>query len=249
MSAYSVFSLTDYYEEKHGGYCRLYSNRSDNDVCNLHKLCLRIYNILSMLTQMLNIHHLDNRIKLSEHLFYWIYDNIKNSKPCDKLEQLYDQLNKSKSYYFPKDKSNVKNFSITEDGFIEKKSLFLHGEILHWIVNAKEKIDDKQSTSYDKYLGKCFNLYKKIKCSDNPPIKVQYSDELTNFESNFNSAISSLKEKGIKLSKVGITWSDAQYANWNGIMFKIELNCKIENKVPLQKTQDQEFQEKKNKNH
>ncbi|VUZ99692.1 PIR protein [Plasmodium vivax] len=204
-SVYSVFSLPDYYKENNGRYCRYFSNGSDTDTCNLHNLCLRIFNILSILNEKSRDDHIDNRIKLYEHLFYWIYDNIKNSKPCDKLEQLYDELKKLRSTYFPKDKSNVQNFSIKADGFIKKKSLFLHGEILHWIVKAKEKINSKQSTSYYKYLGKCFNFYKKIKCSDNPSIKEEYGNELNTFESNFNIAISTLKEKRVKIRKEEIT--------------------------------------------
>ncbi|KMZ89372.1 hypothetical protein PVBG_06177 [Plasmodium vivax Brazil I] len=100
---------------------------------------------------------------------------------------------------------NVQNFRTTGDGFIKKKSLFLHGEILHWIVKAKEKINSKQSTSYYKYLGKCFNFYKRIKRSDNPSIKEEYGNELNTFESNFNIAISTLKEKRVKIRKEEIT--------------------------------------------
>ncbi|KMZ88668.1 hypothetical protein PVBG_06098 [Plasmodium vivax Brazil I] len=182
---------------------------------------------------MLNVHYIDDQIKLSEHLSYWIYDSTKNSKTCNRLDQLYDDLKTNKSYYFPNDKSIVQNFSITGDGFIKKKSLFLNGEILYWIVYEKEKIADTQSTSYDKYRGECFKFYKKIMCTVNPSIMEEYRDELTTFENNFNTAISTLKEKGVKITKEKITLPDASICNmeWENVEERAELQDAIEGAI------------------
>ncbi|KMZ77353.1 hypothetical protein PVIIG_05501 [Plasmodium vivax India VII] len=148
-------------------------------------------------------------INWCDYLNYWIYDYIINSTSCNEYQQFYEKLKILMPKYLPKYDCNIEYPTIEHDKLIKKKKISLYTEILYWMEKAYDSIfytDDP--IIYDKFLGECFKFYKTIKCPDNRETKEEYSNELTKFESNFNSAISFLKKKGKKLSKEGITFSD-----------------------------------------
>ncbi|CAI7719064.1 Plasmodium vivax Vir protein, putative [Plasmodium vivax] len=185
-SLYSIISIYDVYEQKYDAYCHLYLNPSGSDSCDIRRLCLRAYEILSMIKQMIDSHILDNKIKYLEHLFYWIYDHKRKNNPCDDANKLYTQLNRGEKGNFEEDNSYINDFNISEPDFIKKKALFLHDEILYWIVHATDSDDHNDSELYNKYLDKCADTYKNIICNDDMAENATYWNEAEQVKNNFD---------------------------------------------------------------
>ncbi|KMZ82422.1 hypothetical protein PVIIG_06052 [Plasmodium vivax India VII] len=222
---YSVFSSFGNIQDTHDNSCNYLQKADHHNNCNIYFFCKSVISIFSALYSMFNYEYIDINIDVCKHLNYWIYDKIKDNIEYHDVESLYEVLNSNKLFYLQKyHKCSTEDFVKVEGEFNIKNALFLHSEILHWIKESKDKMNASESNSYDKYFGECFKLYKEIKCSDNPSIKEKYNIELTKFLSNFNSAMSSLNDKGIKPLKKGITLSDESICKleWENIQENIE---------------------------
>ncbi|SCA82026.1 Plasmodium vivax Vir protein, putative [Plasmodium vivax] len=199
---YSSFILKDNAEESIKDLCGALSKKDSKPNCDLSSICSTVATLLAQLKTEFNEKARRSFSQECKYLNYWIYYNIKDSLQCNSIGSLYQLLNMVKSPYIPPDHScDIKYFEITKEIFHTKKELFFHAEILHWIKDEYEFINNSEKDFYNKYLEECFNIYKRIICNNDSQKREDYKVELSNFRENYNGAITSLKQKHISISQ------------------------------------------------
>ncbi|KMZ95941.1 variable surface protein Vir24 [Plasmodium vivax Mauritania I] len=199
---YELFSTYGSFPSNGDFLCKGLPNINAPNTCNVLSPCISVQNVLPKLNRMFPDKQIDNKIKVCEHLNYWIYDNIKNIADCKEVENFYNKLNTMKSSFLTDiHNCEIKNFAISKDQFIIKEKLFLLAEILHWIKEANQLIDPSDSTSYNGYIDECVKFYKDDICKDLNTIQGMYTKELEIFKSNFENAVTFLGKKGVSINQ------------------------------------------------
>ncbi|VVA00318.1 PIR protein, partial [Plasmodium vivax] len=196
---YTLFILKNIIEDRYNGMCNDLSKGSKYN-CDFRFICTSVRE-LSQFKDKFEENKVKSFTEECKYFNYWIYYIIKDSIQCNNISPLYERLNDVKTTYIPDGHScDFEYFEITKENFHRKKELFFHAEILNWL---KSKDIDKSHTekdSYNQYLKEVFNIYKEVMCKDDSKLKTTCSNELTNFKTNFNNAISYLEGKSIGIS-------------------------------------------------
>ncbi|SCA59751.1 VIR protein [Plasmodium vivax] len=225
-TVYSLFYSRDVDIDSSYPQCDNISTLNQSNLCECSSLCKKTENALKFLHGMINTNILDNNSKWCEYLSYFINDNIKNSKFCNDPEELYTELDNLKIYYSPLNNNcTIQKFTIDKEDFINKKKLYILGEILHWIEVKYEYISEAQKNLYNKFFGECVNIYKDIVYADNCEKKEEYETELNNLIDNFNNT-----KKFLSTKDVSITYEDLKFPNASPC--QKELNGMQEEDVP-----------------
>ncbi|EDL42952.1 variable surface protein Vir24 [Plasmodium vivax India VII] len=199
---YELFSTYGSFPSNGDFLCKGLPNINAPNTCNVLSPCISVQNVLPKLNRMFPDKQIDNKIKVCEHLNYWIYDNIKNIADCKEVENFYNKLNTMKSSFLTDiHNCEIKNFAISKDQFIIKEKLFLHAEILHWIKEETKFIYPNEHNLYNEYIDECVNFYKAHICKNISTIQEEHTKELAIFKSNFESAVSFLGEKGVSINQ------------------------------------------------
>ncbi|SBT55616.1 PIR Superfamily Protein [Plasmodium ovale wallikeri] len=163
--------------------------------------CNAINNALKNLEKDLAKYDLFDTNKHCEYLSYFLYDKFNKITDEIKFEQLYNEINDNMTMYDLKDQTcHIKEFHKYKDNFDNKKFLYFHSEILHWI---KEKYDE-HFYQYQTFCNQCIQdsakfyneKIKNIYCKE----KESYENELLSFIGNFNETKEFLERKGIQIT-------------------------------------------------
>ncbi|SBS94782.1 PIR Superfamily Protein [Plasmodium ovale curtisi] len=164
--------------------------------------CNTINNALKNLKKDLAQYELFDTKKHCEYLSYFLHDKFKTITSEINFEQLYKEINNNKMmYYYLDDQTcHIKKFDNYKGNFDNKKYLYFHSEMLHWI---KEKYE-KEFYHYQDFCNKCIqysaNFYnEKIKnnyCKE----KESYETELQSFIENFKKTKEFLESKGMQIT-------------------------------------------------
>ncbi|SCA82089.1 VIR protein [Plasmodium vivax] len=195
---YTLFLLSDNAEASISGLCSVLSK--EDSKCDFSSICTSAGTLLLRLSDKSGKQTISNFSKVCEYLNYWIYYIIKDSLTCDNIGSLYQRLDGIKQSFIQEGNTcDIHNFKIGKEEFLTKKKLFFHAEILDWIKNGYEHVNKGEETLYNKYLNECLNIYKGIICDTHSEKKENYLELLDIFKTNFNNAITSLKQKGISI--------------------------------------------------
>ncbi|SCA81776.1 VIR protein [Plasmodium vivax] len=193
---YTLFLLSDNAEASISGLCSVLSK--EDSKCDFSSVCASVGTLLLRLNDKLDEQTKSNFSKKCEYLNYWIYHIIKDHLECENIGLFYERLNGIKKPFIPEGhRCDLQDFKIGKEEFLQKKTLFFHTEILQWIKNEYEGINNNDRTEYNQYLGEAYNFYKGIICSSDSQIKENADEELKNFKNIFNDTITSLKKKKI----------------------------------------------------
>ncbi|SBT73596.1 PIR protein [Plasmodium ovale] len=173
----------------HNSSCENEIVHNDVHTTEIREVCKTIKVHLPNLQGLKETHELSDVNKICEYYSYWIYDKIKHiNNSHDNIQSLYNAINILKSSgSLAKKCSNIENYKISADKFNEKKELFFHTENLFLIEKKYNKIQNKDSSLYKKYLEECAEYYKKIMLNNYCKNKEDYKSELTIFSTNFNN--------------------------------------------------------------
>ncbi|SBT83833.1 PIR protein [Plasmodium ovale] len=140
--------------------------------------------------------------KQCEYLSYFLYDKFKKITKEINFEQLYEEINTNKLIYYDLDDKtcHIKKFHMYNDNFDNKKYLYFHSEMLHWI---KEKYKEHFYLEHD-FCNHCIqdsvkfynNEIKNNYCKE----KESYETELRSFIENFNKTKVFLERNGIQIT-------------------------------------------------
>ncbi|KNA01527.1 hypothetical protein PVNG_05548 [Plasmodium vivax North Korean] len=198
---YTLFVLKDVLEDRYEGICNDLKKGSKYS-CDFRFICASLVNELIQFKDKFDENKIKSFTEECKYLNYWIHYILKNSSECNNFNLLYKQLNEVKLHYIPKGHScDLEYFEITKENFHRKKELFFHAEILNWLKSKDIHIKPTEKDSYNQYLDHVFNIYKEIICNDDSNLKATCSNELRDFKTNFNDAISNLEAKSIIISQ------------------------------------------------
>ncbi|SBS93604.1 PIR Superfamily Protein [Plasmodium ovale curtisi] len=164
--------------------------------------CNAINNALNNLKYNLKQYDFSDNKKHCEYLSYFLYDKFKKIKNKINFEQLYKEINNNKMiYYYLDDQTcHIKEFHNYKDNFDNKKYLYFHSEMLHWI---KDKYEE-HFYYYQNFLNQCIQdsltfYNEKIKnnyCKE----KESYETELQSFIENFKKTKEFLESNGMQIT-------------------------------------------------
>ncbi|KMZ82299.1 hypothetical protein PVIIG_05740 [Plasmodium vivax India VII] len=138
---YELFILSENTENTFKEHCDDLS-KSDS-TCNLRYICTSVATLLLRLKDKFEKKPVSSFAKECEYLNYWIYYIIKDSLKCDNISKFYQRLNGIKQGLTPTGQTcSIQNFNIDKEEFLQKKTLFFHTEILHWIKNEYNGINN-----------------------------------------------------------------------------------------------------------
>ncbi|KMZ89662.1 hypothetical protein PVMG_06243 [Plasmodium vivax Mauritania I] len=197
-SVYSSFILSQHGEDSFNDVCKVLSQTTYNSKCDFSSICKTVGTLLLQLSDNSVKETKSNFSKECDYLNYWIYYIIKDSLDCENISSFYKLVDGIKQGLTPTGQTcSIQNFNIDKEEFLQKKTLFFHTEILHWIKNEYNGINNSDRAEYNQYLGEAYNFYKGIICSADSQIKTNSNEELMNFKNIFNDTIKYLKEKPI----------------------------------------------------
>ncbi|SBT57267.1 PIR Superfamily Protein [Plasmodium ovale wallikeri] len=163
--------------------------------------CNAINNALKNLKNKLAEYGLFDTNKHCEYLSYFLHDKFKTITNEINFEQLYEEINENKIMYYELDDKTcyIKKFDNYKGNFDNKKYLYFHSEILHWIKEKYEEHFNQEEDFCNKciqYSAKFYNEEIKNKYCEE---KESYETELRSFIENFKNTIVFLEGKGIKI--------------------------------------------------
>ncbi|SBT57682.1 PIR Superfamily Protein [Plasmodium ovale wallikeri] len=203
LPLYAIYSYfyTPIEGYEHNSSCENEIVYKDVHTTKIREVCKSIKEHLPNLQGLKETHELSDVNKVCEYYSYWIYDKIKHiNNSHDNIQSLYNAINTLKSRNNLDNKcSNIENYKISADKFNEKKELFFHTENLFLIEKKYNKIQNKDSSLYEKYLEECAEYYKKIMLNNYCKNKEDYKSELINFSTNFNRTKNFLKEQNVQI--------------------------------------------------
>ncbi|KMZ88809.1 hypothetical protein PVBG_05721 [Plasmodium vivax Brazil I] len=177
----------------------------NDSTCDLRHICTSFSNILLRLKEKIEEKSVSSFAKECEFLNYWIYYNIKDSLECNNIKLFYERLNEIKSGSVPIGYTcDIQNLGISNVEFLTKRTLFFHAEILDWIINEYDGINNSDRVYYNQYLGEAYNFYKEIICKNDSALKKNCSQELKKFRETFNETIDFLKARNISITQENI---------------------------------------------
>ncbi|SBS94530.1 PIR Superfamily Protein [Plasmodium ovale curtisi] len=162
--------------------------------------CKTIINALKNLKYNLAKYDLFDTNKHCEYLSYLLYDKFKKITEIN-FEQLYEEINYNMPIYDLNDKTcHIKKFDNYKGNFDNKKYLYFHSEMLHWIKEKYEKHFKHEQDFCIKCIQDSAKFYnEKIKnkyCEE----KESYEIELRSFIENFNETKEFLERNGMQIT-------------------------------------------------
>ncbi|SBT02022.1 PIR Superfamily Protein [Plasmodium ovale curtisi] len=162
--------------------------------------CNAINNALKNVKNKSEQYDLFDTNKHCEYLSYLLYDKFKKITEIN-FEQLYEEINYNMPIYDLNDKTcHIKKFDNYKGNFDNKKYLYFHSEMLHWIKEKYEKHFKHEQNFCIKCIQDSLTFYneniKNIYCKE----KESYETELQSFIDNFNKTKAFLESKGIQIT-------------------------------------------------
>ncbi|VUZ99891.1 PIR protein [Plasmodium vivax] len=176
--------------------------RRSDSTCDLRYICTSVGRLLLRLRDNFDKKPVSSFAKQCEYLNYWIYYIIKDSLKCENISSFYKTLDGIKLSFIPEGHScDIQNFGTDKEEFLTKRTLFFHAEILDWIINEYDGINNSDRVYYNQYLGEAYNFYKEIICKNDSTLKKNCSKELKKFRETFNVTIDFLKTRNISITQ------------------------------------------------
>ncbi|SBT01516.1 PIR Superfamily Protein [Plasmodium ovale curtisi] len=162
--------------------------------------CNAIINVLKNVKNKSEQYDFFDTNKHCEYLSYFLYDKFKKITEIN-FEQLYEEINDSMPVYNLDDQTcHIKEFHKYKDNFDNKKYLYFHSEMLHWIKEKYEKHFKHEQDFCIKCIQDSLTFYnekiKNIYCKE----KESYETELQSFIENFKKTKEFLESNGMQIT-------------------------------------------------
>ncbi|SBT74473.1 PIR protein [Plasmodium ovale] len=136
--------------------------------------------------------------KHCEYLSYFLHDKFRTITNENNFDKLYKEINDNmKIYDLDNQTCHIKKFDNYKGNFDNKKFLYFHSEMLHWIKDKYEKHFYQYQTFCNQCIQDSVTFY-------NNEIKNKYCEEKESYETELRSFIENFKETKEFLERKGM---------------------------------------------